>query len=85
MVQTADEFYKGSKFIGYAVHARTLNTVDMVYVRLRALHPFAKHIMLAYNVAGEQDSCDDGEWFRDLTMKKVLELSGLVGVAFYMV
>ena len=71
LVQTAEDFFKGSKFIEYAVRARTLNTVDMVYVRLRALHPFAKHIMLAYNVAGERDSCDDGEWFGDLTMKKV--------------
>ena len=41
--------------------------------------------MLAYNVAGEQGSCDDGEWFGDLTMKKVMDSHQLSGVAFFMI
>ena len=85
LVKTKTETRKGSTFCGYAVRAKMLNTVDMAYVKIRASHPFARHIMLAYNVADHKGSCEDGEWFGDLTMKKVLDDSGLKNVALFMV
>ena len=58
--------------------------VDMTYVKLHSLHPFARHIMLAYDVAGEVGSYDDGEYFGDLTLKNVLETNQLKNVALFM-
>ena len=68
LVKSNSESRKGRTFTAFAVRAKTLELVDMTYVKLRALHPFAKHIMLAYDVAGEVGSCDDGEYFGDLTL-----------------
>ena len=75
----------GSQFYVYALRARTLSTVDMAYICLQAKHPLAWHIMIAYNVTGEKGSCDDGEYFGDLTIKKVLDDSGLTDVALFVV
>ena len=85
IVKTEEESHLGSMFIGYVGRARTLLTVDMTYVKLHALHLFARHIMLAYNAAGEKGSCSDGEWFGDLTIKKSLELSQMTNIALFVV
>ena len=83
LVRAAPEECMGSKFNAYAVRARTLRTVDMAYMKIRAMHPYARHIMMAFDAAGEKGSCDDGETFGGLTLLKELENARLANVAFF--
>ena len=85
LVKTNPETRLGSTFIGYALHVKTLQLVEMAYVKLRTLHPFARHIMLAYDVAGEVGSCDDGEYFGDLALRDVIQWNRVKDIAFFMI
>ena len=59
--------YSGNTFKGYALQARLLSTVNVAYAAIVEENPQARHVMVAYNVAGKIGSCDgEGEYFGDL-------------------
>ena len=83
LIKANTEERLGSKFFGYAVWARTLRTIDMAYLKIRVLHPYARHIMMAFSAAGEKGSCDDGEYFGDLALVKEIDHSNLSNIALF--
>ena len=85
LLKTKVESRKGNKFYGYAVRATKLQTVDMSYVKIRAQHPFARHIMCVYKVAGVSGACEDGEWFGDQTISSVFDANKYEDVAIFVV
>ena len=85
LIKTRVENRKGNKFYGYAVRAKTLQTVDMAYVKIRAAHPFTRHIMCVYHAAEVKGSCEDGEWFGDQTIQAVFDANGYENVAMFIV
>ena len=85
LVKATPEDCLGSKFHGYIIRAHTLHTVDMAYIKIRALHPYARHILMACDVAGEKGSCDDGEFFGDLTLVKEISRSNISNIALFVV
>ena len=73
----------GSTFYGFAIRASTLLAVYLAYCKVRILVSSARHIMLGYDVAGVEDSCDDGENFGGLLIAKELQKRNLQGVALF--
>ena len=74
---------KGNMFYGYGLRTHTLGSVQKAYIQVRARHPYARHILLAFHVADTLDSCDDGEYFADLTMLEEIEKSKVSDIAIF--
>ena len=56
---------EGSIFDGYTAAVATHKEVRDLYLKVRLMHPQARHVVCAYNIKGDpiynQDFCDDGE------------------------
>ena len=53
-------------FIGYNAHVTQHEQIQMIYCKLKLLHPAARHIICAFRIPGvmeheDEDYCDDGE------------------------
>ena len=75
---------KGSTFQGFAICTSKILPVFLAYCKVQLSVPNTKHIMCAYKVAGEQDSCDDGEYHGGLHMLQLLKASGKENIALFM-
>ena len=50
-----------SNFMAYAVKVHQLHEVKRAYKKVRALHPVADHVVVAYSIKNHQGFQDDGE------------------------
>ena len=83
---------KGNVFIPYAIDTGDYQKIRDAYLKIRLLHPPARHIMCAYILPGPEterhhlnDSCDDGEAGAGAYLLKVMEESGISHKAFFIV
>ena len=80
-------------FIGAAIKADNTATIQDAYLKLRLIHPQARHIMCAYQLQVEpedrnihtQDFCDDGEIGAGRQLLKLLQESDLQNRAIFVV
>ena len=53
-------------FIGYNANVTQHEQIQMIYCKLKLIHPAARHIICAFRIPGvmeheDEDYCDDGE------------------------
>ena len=85
LISTSIQEGMANKFTGYLLCASVLETVEQAYIKVRAIHPHAKHIMLGYCVADTMGSVDDGEFFGDLAILDMLRKRKATNLAIYIV
>ena len=83
MLETCPLQEKDSTFQGFVIHASNLLSVFLAYCKVRIAVPNARHIMCAFNVAGEQDSCDNGEHHGGFNMLKILKNTRRNNIALF--
>ena len=52
-------------------------------MKARQLVPKADHIMVAYRIPDMEGSCDDGEYYGDLQIMKLLKQKSITDVAVF--
>ena len=80
----------GNRFVGYACDAENHKEVANAYLKIKLLHPSARHIMCAYNLPGIEtyiyrDYCDDQEVGAGRKMLQILEENDITHKAVFVV
>ena len=77
----------GNTFIGYGVDVSTFQQIRDVYLKLRLVHPKARHIVCAYNLPQHgpqyQDYCDGQEYGTGRVLLKELKNSNVLNKAVF--
>ena len=80
---------KGNTFIGYLIDANTHQPIRRAYLKLRLMHPRARHIVCAFNIPGIgphfQDTCDDDDYGASRPILKAMIDSGIESKAIFVV
>ena len=79
-----------SKFIAYTVAADSIETIQTIYIKMRLLHPKARHIVCAYRVQVDEDyeeieGCDDQEPGAARSIIKMMWDNDIQARAFYVI
>ena len=77
-----------SWFQAFAIKAYTLEAVELGYMKVKQSKRFADHIMVAYRIKVNdtriQEGCtDDGEYYGDQEMLKVMKIANVVNTAVF--
>ena len=91
LIQTGPELTtNGNRFIGYAIDTLNHEMVNDAYLKIRLIHPEARHIMCVYDVPCENDwersgACEDGEAGSGRTLLRVLKDNNITQHAIFIV
>ena len=82
--------YAKSEFAAYVVPANERTLVEKAYMKLRLVHPLAKHIICSYSVPGlprfqHEEYCDDNETGAGKFIMNMMKASQLTNVAVFVV
>ena len=86
----ADEINKhGNRLIAYGLDTSSHSTIREAYLKLRLIHPKARHIVCVFNLphTGFQyhDYCDDGDFGVGRQILKIMEESDITSKAIFIV
>ena len=78
---------KDSKFVSYTKICQTHQAVQQGYLKIRLLHPKARHVICAYQIQNdaeqEWEGCDDQEYGAYRNVLQMMKDNDLKSRAFY--